>query len=73
MSDNRYSHWLWHSAPLSWVDRRVAILSSWLWHKRFGRYYRNDFWHAVDGRELTDDQRREHRCHELRANCRGRQ
>ena len=55
MSDNRYSHWFWHGGPLDWIDKSVAALSSWLWHKRFGRYYRNDFWHAVDGRERCDD------------------
>ena len=47
MYDNRYSHWLWHSVAINWIDRSIAALASWLWHKRFGRYYRNDFWHAV--------------------------
>jgi hypothetical protein len=55
MSGNRYSHWFWHSAAINWVDRCLCDLNSWLWHKRFGRYYRNDFWHAVDDREKSDD------------------
>jgi len=55
MSDNRYSHWFWHSATINWIDKSVAALASWLWHKRYGRYYRNDFWHAIDGRERSDD------------------
>ena len=57
MSDNRYAHWFWHSRLINWADRCLSDLNSWLWHKRFGRHYRNDFWHAVDGREAQETDR----------------
>lgn len=44
----RYNHWFWNSTLLDWVSQRLSKLNDWLWHKRYGCQYENNFWHAVD-------------------------